>query len=430
MNTASARKNGAIEPFWLRLGKITSYPLQTSALTSITLYAVIRLVASLVQTFSWIGWIVISTMALAALYRFASQVLVNTAHGRMVSPEGWATDDNVGYTQLKLQLALMLMAFAALVVLGPIVGLIACVIIALGAPGATMSVATDGDLWHALNPGTWFEIMGRLGWPYFVVVVLCIVVLISQGNAQAFLFPFLPETVGLFVAFLIGHYATVVNFHLMGYLIYQYHEELGWTPEGDDEIKRGTNPDQDVLDAAEGFAAEGKLEQAEALLKDQLASRGGSPALHERYRKLLALRGANDALLAHGREYINVLLAQNQDRKALDVIRECLAIDKAFQPSEPAFVNRLAQRAADLGMTQLALDILSGFHKAFPKNTDTPRNYLLAAKLMAEKMNAEDKALALLSQIAKAYPNHPMLPEIEAYMKFLEALIAPRKQPA
>src|SRR5689334_7098414 len=109
MNTASARKNGAIEPFWLRLGKITSYPLQASALTSITLYAGIRLLASLLQTISWIAWIVVSTMALAALYRFASQVLVNTAHGRMTAPEGWATDDNVGYTQLKLQIALMAM---------------------------------------------------------------------------------------------------------------------------------------------------------------------------------------------------------------------------------------------------------------------------------------------------------------------------------
>jgi hypothetical protein len=428
MNTMPVRKTSAIEPFWLRLGKITAYPLQASALISIAAYAALRLIASFLP---WLASIVLAVIALAALYRFASQVLVNTAHGRMTAPEGWAqSEDNVGYTQLRLQVALMAMGLLAVLLFGPVIGLIVAIVIAFAAPGATMSIATDGDLWLALNPATWFAIMGRLGWPYFVVAVLCGVVLVSQANAQAFLFPFLPPTVGLFVAFLIGHYATVVNFHLMGYLIYQYHDELGWTPEGDDAIRRTADPDQDVLDAAEGFAADGKLDQAEALLKDQLGSRGGSPAVHDRYRKLLALRGANDALLAHGRDYINVLLAQNADRKALDVIRECLAIEKGFQPTDATFVNRLAQRAADLGMAQLALDILSGFHKAFPRHVDTPKNYLLAAKLMAEKMNAEDKALALLSQVSKAFPTHPMLPEIESYVKFLEALMAPRKQPA
>ena len=428
MNTISARKNGAIEPFWLRLGAITRYPLQSSALTAIAIYSVLRLVASFLP---FIAWLILDTIALAALYKFASQVLVNTAHGRMTAPEGWAnSDDNVGYTQLKLQVMLIVMAIGSVLIFGPLIGVCVMVFIGFAAPGATMSVATDGDLWHALNPKTWIEIMGRLGWSYFVVALLCGVIIVSQANAQAFLFPFLPKTVGLFVAFLIAQYAAIVNFHLMGYLIYQYHEELGWTPEADTEIRRSNDPDQDVLDAAEGFAAEGKLDQAEALLKDQLASRGGSAAVHERYRKLLALRGDNATLLKHGREYLNVLLAQNADRKALDVIRECLAIDKSFQPTEPAFVNRLAQRAADLGMSQLALDILSGFHKAFPRHADTPKNYLLAAKLMAEKMNAEDKAHALLSQVAKAFPAHPMLPEVESYLKFLEALLAPKKQPA
>lgn len=427
MNSTTVRPAATIEPFWTRLRAITLYPMSLSALTAIGIYAALRWVATFLPT---LAGLILTAIALAALYRYASDVLVSTAKGRMKAPEGWASaDDGLGWVQIRLQVLLFLLIVACVTIFGP-AGLIGVVVIGFAAPGATMSVATDGDLWHALNPATWLAIMGRIGWPYFLVAILCGVITLSQGNAQALLLPFLPESVARFAEFMIAHYATIVTFHLMGYLIYQYHEELGWEIDTEVKLKRADDIDQDVLDAAEAFAAEGKLDAAEAHLREHLNAKGGTPAVHERYRKLLALRGDNAVLLKHGREWLNALLAQNNDRKALDLARECLAIDKSFQPTAAEFTNRLAQRAADLGMTQLALDLLSGFHRAFPKHPDTPKNYLLAAKLMAEKMNAEAKAMALLKQVQQAFPNHPLLPEIESYLKFLEALAAPKRAPA
>jgi hypothetical protein len=424
MNTTTTRPAAGIEPFWMRLRAITTYPLQMSALSTIGLYAVLRILS----LWPGMGGRIIGVAISAALYKYASDVLIATAHGRMKAPEGWQnSEDNTGWIQVKLQAMLMVIAVVAMMLLPLPLAIVALVFIAFAAPGATMSAATDMNLWHALNPATWLAIMGRLGWPYFVVALLCGVIALSQVNAQALLLPFLPLPVAIVVLFFISHYATIVTFHLMGYLIYQYHEELGWVVEGEVTLKRPADVDQDVLDAAEAFAADGKLDAAEAHLADHLTHRGGSAAVHDRYRKLLALRGDNAALLKHGRDYLNVLMAQNADRKALDLARECLAIDKTFQPSAAEFVNRLAQRAADLGMTQLALDLLSGFHRAFPRHGDTPKNYLLAAKLMAEKMNAEAKAAALLTQVKQAFPTHPLLPEIESYLKFLEALAAPKR---
>jgi hypothetical protein len=89
---------------------------------------------------------------------------------------------------------------------------------------------------------------------------------------------------------------------------------------------------------------------------------------------------------------------------------------------DPEQVGRLAQKAADMGQSEAALRFTSGFHKAFPKHKDIPRNYLLAAKLLAERFNQEAKATELLNGVKQLFPSHPMLPEIDAYLDFLTKL--------
>ena len=116
----------------------------------------------------------------------------------------------------------------------------------------------------------------------------------------------------------------------------------------------------------------GKPEDAATLLREHLRERGGSDAVHTQYRKLLRVAGNNEELLRHGREYISALLAQDKDKRALDIVRECGEIDPAFAPAQAGDVTRLAHKAADWGLTQVAIRLLSGFHKRFPKSADIP----------------------------------------------------------
>lgn len=423
MNTRST-KTAAIEPFWLRLRKISLYPLQTSALLTILVTAAGR---PFQYYAGFIVGLVITLFISAAVYKYAAEVLINTANGRMEAPEGMSSEDNVGWTILWVAILTKVMIVVGFIVLPPAWATVAMVFVILGTPGAMMSAATDRNLGLALNPGTWLAIMGRLGWPYFVVAALCFAFLISEMQAASMLLPFLPEFVGYFVFWTIDHFVTIATFHLMGYLMYQYHDRLGWEVEARVDLKRPIDVDQDLLDQAEALVRDGNTSGAEEILREHIASRGASHGVHERYRKLLALRGDHAALLKHGRDYLNVLLAQDQDRKALDVIRDCLAIDAAFQPAVAEHVHRLAKKAVDLGMAQLALGIVSGFHRAFPKHADTPANYLIAARIMAEKMNQDEKAKHLLTQVRDAFPNHPLRPEVDGYLAFLANLAAPAK---
>ncbi|MEO7064984.1 MAG: DUF4013 domain-containing protein [Dokdonella sp.] len=411
-----------IEPFWQRLRAISFYPAHTGALSTIAVLALCHMVDYLpLGIFGWIATLLIWV----TLYKYAFECLRASADGRLEPPEfATSVDDSLGWMQIWLQVAFVVMNIVGFLLFGPVGGTLCAIVLALALPGAIMSLAMDENLAHALNPGTWLAIFARIGWAYLAVAGLYFMFNVSQRYAQALVVPFLPPFVSLLVFYFIANYVVVATFHLMGYLIYQYHEEVGYEPAAPKIALRRTSddPDQTTLDEAAQHVRDGQLDAAREMIGTQLRGRGGSDALHTQYRKLLALGEHTGEQLRHGREWISVLLAQDKDRRAVDVARECLGLDPAFQLAEPGEVARVAQKAVDSGATQVALKLVSGFHKRHPKHRDIPQNYLLAAKLLAERMGKDTEARALLDQLTRAYPDHPLAAEITAYRQFLDKL--------
>lgn len=409
-----------IVPFWNRLREISLYPLHADALLTICVLALCHLVAYLPfgRFLDLLVWV--------AMYKYAFECLRASANGRLTPPESSVSvEDSTGWSQIWLQFLFIAAAIAGFLLLGPGGGIVVLLLLGLCWPAAVMSLAMDQNLLHALNPATWLAILARLGWPYVAVVLLYFVFFASQLYAQAFAAQILPGFLAIVIISAISHYVIVATFHLMGYLIYQYHEEVGYEPEQPPAPLRraaADDPDQETLDQAAQLVREGDLDGAREHVAQQLRSRGGTEALHAQYRKLLALGGRREEQLRHGREWITLLLSQDKDRRAVDVARECLDLDPAFQPSSPDEVARIAQKAVDAGTTQVALKLLSGFGKRYPKHRDIPQNYLLAAKLLAERMGRDAEARTLLDQLAKAYPEHPLSKDIAAYRDFLGKL--------
>ena len=408
-----------IEPFWQRLRAISLYPAHAGALTTIATLSICHLVAYVPFGFA------LDLLVWVALYKYAFECLRASANGRLEPPEfATSVDDSLGWSQIWLQLAFLILNIAGYLLLGPVGGAICSIVLALALAGAIMALAMDENLSHALNPATWLAILARIGWPYLAVAGLYFMFNVSQRYAQAMVVPFLPPFISLVVFYFIAHYVVVATFHLMGYLIYQYHEEVGYEPVAPKTPLRrvSDDPDQATLDEAAQHVRDGQLDAARELIGTQLRGRGGSDGLHTQYRKLLALGEHRDEQLRHGREWISILLAQDKDRRAVDVARECLDLDPAFQLAQPDEVARVAQKAVDSGASQVALKLVSGFHKRHPKHRDIPQNYLLAAKLLAERMGKDAEARALLDQLTAAYPQHPLAGEIAAYRQFLDKL--------
>jgi hypothetical protein len=419
-NASAQTQHDDIVPFWNRLGEISRYPLHAGALITLIVLSVCRLVGFLPLGF--IGWI-FQLLTWVALYKYAFECLRATADGRMEPPEvAVSVDDSLGWSQIWLQVAFFLFSIVGFVLFGPVGGACVAILLALALPGAIMSLAMDQNLGNALNPATWMAIMSRLGGPYFAVAALYFVFGMSQSYAQSLVVPFLPPVISTFVFYFIGNYVVIATFHLMGYLIYQYHDEIGYEPAAAvAPLRRAIDdPDQNLLDEAAQHVREGRPEAACEVLAEQLRARGGSEAMHTQYRKLLVLLGRRDEQLRHGRAWISALLAQDKDRRSVDIARECIELDPAFQLADPDDVSRVARKAVDIGNTQVALRLVSTYLKAHPKHRDLPQNALLAAKVLAERMGKEDTARTLLDQVMQRFPQHALAEEISAYRKYLD----------
>src|SRR5690606_32835324 len=106
-------------------------------------------------------------------------------------------------------------------------GLLALLAVVLIQPGCIMSLAIDGDFGRAIDPSTAFGIIARVGAPYFAVFGLLLVIQASAATAGNWLAQWMPALVGSAIVDFFSFWGLFSAFHLMGWLVWQYHEELG-----------------------------------------------------------------------------------------------------------------------------------------------------------------------------------------------------------
>ncbi len=386
------------EPFWQRLPSITLYPLRGPAL-----YSLIALtLCTLSGLLPGIGWI-LAGITWIAIYRYAFEILRETAHGRLTSPEH--TLGSTDGTVMRLLALMILMGIVVVVVavfLGPVIGLLTLAAVVFLQPGCVISLAMDGSLRMAANPATSITLAMRIGWPYLAAFLLLFVIQASALTAGTWLHTYMPPIVGELVLTFFSVWGLFSAFHLLGYLVYQYHDALGFEPEGAPERLSRHLPDQSVLDEAEHFIREGHPDAARDVLRGAIRSRAVDLPVHELYQRLLRRDGASEALREHGRQYISRLLMEKQERQALTVLRETLELDPGFTPADAEQANLLAERARMGGLLQLQLDAQLAMIKAWPRSPQAAQWALQAALLRGERYGRDSEALQLLDQ---ALPN-------------------------
>ena len=87
----------------------------------------------------------------------------------------------------------------------------------------------------------------------------------------------------------------------------------------------------------------------------------------------------------------------------------------------------LADMARRRHNAALALGLISGFDRKYPKQADTPVIYLLAAKVFAELKRDEAQATRILGTLISRYPDSPASVEAKSYLSVLERTRAAMK---
>lgn len=392
----SIARDAVIVPFWNRLHDIARYPFRETGLATM---AVLTLVVSTLGWFPVGGWI-IQLICWIAAYKYAFEILQMSAHGHLEPPETVLKVEGILVFKYLL-LQIVLLAIPILVALWFSSGL-AWMLYLLGIliqPAATLLLVMNSSLRAALRPDRWLQLIARIGWAY---LALCALLAVFQGtaqNAESLLSQWLPGLLSRPLVMICSLWLLFATFHLMGYLIYQYHEALGFAPEGPGtRLETPRDRDQQLLDRVSARMTEGAPDQALALLREEMAERAVSPAVHELYRRLLTQAGDQRALLEHGRLFLHLLLLDpRQDRRAMALARECLDLDGNFTTPEIEDGVKLARRAATSGQARLALELLRGALRTAPKHRDAPEWAADAAEVLLRSPGQEATARALLT---------------------------------
>lgn len=413
-----------VVPIWQRLPEITLYPMQSGALSMIALLSVLRLISLVPMLGIMKG--TVHFLISVSLYRYAVQVLIDTTEGKLKAPEyTFGVDNSEAVDQIKLQVLLIAAMAVAFIFGGLLIGIVVMVVVAVATPAATMSLAIERSLLHAINPINWVRIGAGFGPAYLLLAALCLFYGITQTVAVAFMPGWLPSIISVPVIWFLTHYAIVVSFHAMGYLILQYREKIGYrvvAPEPLPKLRHHLDPDHDLLERLGAMAARGETKPAIVELRQHLDSRGGTQKSHDLYRQLLTAESDQAELARHARQYVSVLMAQGADAKAVQMLQACLEGEADYCPSEISELRPLAEAASKFGKHELAVRVLVNGIKRFAKSHENPANALLAARLLSEKLNADDKARQLLLAIKTRYPEHPQITDIDQYLGYLDSI--------
>ncbi len=413
-----------IEPFWNRMPRIFAYPISVPSLILMAVLALATLFFSGPGLFSslmkGVMWLV--------LIKYSFESLKATAGGNLKPPPVNSQTISDDFQQVFKQFVIYIAIFLAFGWIsfhaGLLIGFAFLMAALFFVPSMIILLVTTGRLIHALNPVMFVRLTFRIGWAYLLMYFF----LFLLGSAPAYLFQFLikflPAELHLLLYGFAESFYTIVSYHLMGYVILQYHDKIGYQvafedfndPDSEEYKPKEVDPDEDVLREVAPLIQEGKLDEAISVIQKMTLHQGIKGInLSDRYYTLLKMKKRRAEMLEHGVNHLDKLAAENQKNKALAVFGECRKIDAGFLPTAGALF-KLAGWLNETGKTQAAVSVYNLLVKSHPQHPVVPKAYFRIAQLFHDALMKTDKAKKILSALQMKYPEHEIMPHVENFL--------------
>jgi hypothetical protein len=447
-----------IQPFWQRLPYFFLYPLHLGPLLYLVFLSLMTLLGLVV--FPLIVFLVI----LLAFVRYAYKVLDQTALGLLNPDQDLSVLDDEGRASLPYkQFGIILVIGLVIELAGRAGGLAhgaALIYGTLSWPAATMTLAVTRSFWSAINPFAVIGMMSTIGMPYLGLSAFIFLLSSSSGVLQGFLAPRVPPWLLLPTLAFALMYFTLIMFNMMGYVIYQYHQQLGLHVRKTERPGSGSRRESGAVAGNDGrtdsyaeLIASGQLDKALDQAYEEKRVDPENVAAYDRYHKLLLLfhsssgqqimarvqeaerRGDpasvrqyleaelsrhRERLSSHTRVYLTLLLKKNLAAEAVGVYRSTREQIPDFAPAEAAQVLRLAEAARQARDPALALSLVKGFDKRFPHSGEIPAVYFFAAQTLSEDYREDARARQILAHLLKHHPQHPLGDKARHLLNFME----------
>jgi predicted Zn-dependent protease len=299
-------------------------------------------------------------------------------------------------------------------------------------PASIMLLAIHGRLRDALDPIQVVQLAARTGWSYLALVLVLVVT--AQGPQQAFallpagtlksLAQHRPDVL-VAMGIVSTAYFNMVMGAMMGYLLFQHHQDLGIAPDAAHVPAPG--------DARALALARAVILMREARYADALRHMAGTVAdyphdmqVRDYYHKLLCEAGADPARVTQETErYLQALLDMRRKGRLIGAFEAARRVVPAFRPNSIAVRTALAEEYFQLRQCKPAVALIGMLHKEAPASPELPAAYFLLARIYSEGARDDAKAVMILDFLMQHYPDHALAGEIKHYRQVLLALRQP-----
>jgi len=406
-------------PFWNRIGAFFRYPFHSDPLIVIAICTLVPVIAP-ANLIGILIWIVLAL----ALFKYTYAVINHTAEGHLKPPPVAVAFTGSGFDIVILQLLVFVvlgaLVGAAAMLGGPLLAMLAVAFVVLALPASIMVLAMERSVGAAVNPLNLAQIIARIGTPYFLLYGYLILLTLASGAAQDFALNHFPLWFSQPLAGFLNSTFTLILFHMLGYLLFQYQEELGFATDVQDgeAFAQSQNRDRSArFDAdIDMNLKDGNYDRVQSMLREAL-KRDPDNALRlaQLYKLLMARRDIPELRRYHAR-ILDWLANCNDGEATAELVNELQSADPTFRLEDPELSVRCASAMYHRSQFKPALRLLQDFHKRFPDSDQLAPAYLLVAQILANGLSQWEKATAFLTFIQKKCPNHPLHGQIGTYL--------------
>jgi len=418
-----------IDPFWKRLPKIFAYPF--SSIHPIILILIAALLTSLFSGPGLFKMLLRGGLLLIVL-KYSFETLKSTASGDLrppkISPKTISDDIIQVVKQYVLYFIIYALSVWIVTTVSPIIGILFFLVTLFFTPAMIILLVTTSSILHALNPLIFVRLVYRIGWGYLTMYLFLFLLGGAPAVAGQFIVNWLPEALHIFSFNAAQSFYTIISYHLMGYVILQYHDEIGYKVEQED-FKEQTERESEgvqtdagvvILKEINPLIQDGKYDEAIAVI--QKLTHGAdieNVELSSRYYNLTKMTKRTSAMLACAVNHLDLLVKEKQKDDALKVYSECMDADPAFMPTANALFS-IGDWMNQAGKAERSIKIYNRIVKEYPDNPMVLKSYFRAAQIFNDRLMKPEKAKKILNGLIKKYPEHEMLPQIENYLASMQ----------
>ena len=299
-------------------------------------------------------------------------------------------------------------------------------------PAIYMSLALTNSLLVALNPYNIFKVVKTTFVSYILFVVFWVLTIqLHEVIINPYLFNEAPQFINGIVSVFIEYSLLILNFQIMGYIIFQKRHEfdlvgLGFDEVHDDEIvieKVVFNP---IYQRIENLLADDEVQHALSIIVELQANGDNSPQLQDLYLQAMKLKLYSPTNLDIANK-IHQWLLNGEDKRAFDMAVEHIEAGKDYVEILPEDINQLIIYAVQINNTEHVAALVAGFRDKYPYHADIVPNYFILAKVLYNNKSTRQQSKELLVELVEKYPQNKQISEVKAWLKGVMMLLDKHK---